>query len=971
MNVWYNLSGDNSFTASNAPNASLDIHLTSIDKLQFRATGDFIASGSNDCVVIDNIRTAATWDEVTDPVVDWTAAPELIVSISGSLGDAMEVGQTNLITVTISNSGGPAIDVTTTLTHNGGGGFSIISSNNAAVSLAPNQSVDQTYEVVAYTEGSYVLTARATSAEVNSAPATFGLRVGSRISLFSAVVTNDIGGIVPGEVEPGETFDLIITSVNDGATTVENITNSLSVVNPVYFPSIIATNSGTYALMNVGATTSTTYRVTCSSNTPNGLQTFTVVNRTADDEWTKPFQVNVRREAIPSVSPTNLTLHVFAGEMNSGTVTVSNIGNAAGDLRVLIPSSLSAAQYVETETSAEGLYDAFGPWSLFTNWSGTKTVSLGLGFSFAPFGTAYSTFSVSQFGTITLGGSSGTATLKPFETGTAVAQSTIRYNLTGDRLIVAWGNGTGQEFQAWINANGTVLYLYQYGTWGAGTIGAVINNNNQVFTHPPGQTGRDGLLLTPTSWVTASPSSKTIGIQESQVLTLTANPSSGKSASTNIVPVTIELGGISVAVQVTVVVHTGTPTLGVSIVPNPLTFSGPAGVRTRTTATITNTGNVAVSYTLRDSGLKSASYTVMTNQSDFGSPGVYPLSGSDLDTRSVDIGFPVTFFGSVYTNLIVGLDGTLTLGTQKIIPFSASLTTNSGSSIRYSTNLQKTEFTVSWNQMIQPGGADKQTFHAMLYRETGEILFYYDQLLGNWTNGAIKLVGDASTVKGSLINAETVSLVTNIVKTVIMEPDPDIPGWYRIVGTNYMTNVVTTVYNANRQSLTFIPGKPQVISVSPLSGELPVGGSAELTVTGDARSLTAGGSNPVTVSTTFDAVLKALYQSANKTNASVSTVTFSATNSVETAYASPLVRAAMWGSDNPVVDSTLNADGSRTLSWPEPTGDDLSRTYTVWYTTNLSEDWIFVDTVKNDTIYLDDDSVRMAESVIFYRVTVQ
>jgi hypothetical protein len=79
----------------------------------------------------------------------------------------------------------------------------------------------------------------------------------------------------------------------------------------------------------------------------------------------------------------------------------------------------------------------------------------------------------------------------------------------------------------------------------------------------------------------------------------------------------------------------------------------------------------------------------------------------------------------------------------------------------------------------------------------------------------------------------------------------------------------------------------------------------------------------------------------------------------------------MWGSDNPVVDSTLNADGSRTLSWPEPTGDDLSRTYTVWYTTNLSEDWIFVDTVKNDTIYLDDDSVRMAESVIFYRVTVQ
>ena len=97
-------------------------------------------------------------------------------------------------------------------------------------------------------------------------------------------------------------------------------------------------------------------------------------------------------------------------------------------------------------------------------------------------------------------------------------------------------------------------------------------------------------------------------------------------------------------------------------------------------------------------------------------------------------------------------------------------------------------------------------------------------------------------------------------------------------------------------------------------------------------------------------------------------VSFNALNSLESTIATPAVRAAMWGSDNPVVSSVLNADGSRMLSWPAP-ADTLSRTYTVWFTTRLTSPWQLLAEVKNFTEYVDDQ--HNDEPVIFYRVTVQ
>jgi hypothetical protein len=976
MSAWYDLSGGNTFNPSDSPDATTAINLATIDDLVFWATGDFIATASNKCVVVDNIRTAATWDEVTKKPANLLRPPEFAVSISDSLGGGMSAGQTNEISVTIYNSGSAATEAVSTLVHNGGAGLSIISSNNAAVPINAGGSVVQTFSVKANTNGPYVLTAQAYEGGVtNGAPATFDLFVGSRVSFYSYVLTNETGvvNMFPGEAEPGETFDLIITSINDGGLLVTGITNSLTPANSSFFPSVLATNSNTYALLNNGDTTSTTYRVTCAASTPDGLKTFTVINRTAGDIWADQLQIDVRRDAVLSVSPGALTLNVFSGEMNSGSVTLTNAGNDSADYTVVFPTPFPGSIYAATETRDEDRYPFLpgADFDVFTSWSGTQTTEMDIGFSFAPFGVAYTRFSVSQTGTVTLKTAGGTtATLKPFETATLSAQSTMRYKMINGRLMLAWGNGTGQEFQAWINANGTVLYLYEYGTWGLGTIGSVTAGNTQTFSHTPGQTGRDGLLLTAAQWVSAS--GGTIGAQTSQPLTFTADAREIQSASNVVFTATIYGGSTPQTVSVTVNVS-ATASPGITI--SPLSFSGPAGSITHTNMTLTNTGNVALNYILTDSGLESAGYT-MDKFTPFPWNSIpptseYVLDAATLDTLPVAIGFPFTFFGSVYTNLTVGVDGTLTLGTnQVIVPFSASLTTNSSSSIRAKTNDEKTEFTVIWEGMLPPGGGDNQTFQAVLYRDTGVIRFNYDQLTGNWPDGVIYLDKDinaSGSVTGTLSNNET-TVTSNVVTTTTTYTTNAATGFVTGTKTDTTNTVVSYADDANRQSIQFIPGKQHIISATPRSGTIPVGSASLIDVIGNAKTLIGGGTNPVVASTSFKFDVTGATHSWSTSR--VSTVTFTATNSVDGTYppVTQAMAAAMWGAEEPLVSSVQNSGGSRTLSWPGA-GDGLSRIYTIEYTTSLSKDWIPLAVRTNTTSYVDTENND--EPVIFYRVTVQ
>jgi hypothetical protein len=250
----------------------------------------------------------------------------------------------------------------------------------------------------------------------------------------------------------------------------------------------------------------------------------------------------------------------------------------------------------------------------------------------------------------------------------------------------------------------------------------------------------------------------------------------------------------------------------------------------------------------------------------------------------------------------------------------------------------------------------------------GVVRFNYKQLGSGWSNGVIRLSDTSGSVYGTLSNASTTVTTTTITPIYSNEVEVITIGNYTVTVTNSVkigatTNVVTTYKaTANNQSLEFTPGQRRIISASPVTGTIPAGGTADILITGDARSLTGGGGNDVINSTTLT-----FNYSGQSNNVDV---TFIATNSTETAYAalSPLAQADMWGTPDPVVNSRQNADGSRTLSWP-PADDGLPRTYTVWYTTSLSSSWIPLTTIVNGTGYL--DSAHSGVPVIFYKVTVE
>lgn len=68
MTVWYDASGSNYFDESSPAISDLPVYLTSIDKLQVQATGEFRPEGTACFAALDNIRTASSWEEMIQPV---------------------------------------------------------------------------------------------------------------------------------------------------------------------------------------------------------------------------------------------------------------------------------------------------------------------------------------------------------------------------------------------------------------------------------------------------------------------------------------------------------------------------------------------------------------------------------------------------------------------------------------------------------------------------------------------------------------------------------------------------------------------------------------------------------------------------------------------------------------------------------------------------------------------------------------
>ncbi|MFA6174155.1 MAG: hypothetical protein WC701_10800, partial [Kiritimatiellales bacterium] len=995
LKVWYGLNGSNP-TDYASPSFTTNITLTSITNLRFQATGDFRPAGSTDYADVDNIRHIAStsaggvaWSNITESVANLALPPVLNLLVTDSLSGSMEIGETNTVTVVISNTGGsPASSASSTL--NGASSFSV-TSNNTAVTLEAGTSITNTYVMIANANGSYDLTIQAISTETNSAATNLSIVVGSQISYLTNSIASVSGGTVPGNYVPGETINITVVSTNDGAKTVTNIINTLS-ANPAYFT--ITPASAIYPTMDVGRSASTTYTVVISNATPAGIYTFSVTNQAGSQSWAGSFTLPVFVGAKPSVTNA-LLIEVSAGETATKQLILNNSGNAGTSFSLSDDGSWPLSYLVTTNNAvAMESFAWFGELpdtnAMFTDWTDTGSSPMNFGFNFRLYETVYTNFSVSTYGAIVLtntvlGANAagilplGTASvIAPFWTGTAVNTNSVRFRqYTNDHLVVSWGFNTGSEFQAMLYTNGNIRYLYQavprtsVAAVGVQDAESSLNAENYIAD----SSSRANILLTPkrNSWVTYSPISGMVPGLGGSTVTFTAN-AAGQTAGTTTFNVLVTWGdGTTSTVAVTVRVIQSTP--GLTANPSPADFSGPAGFITRTNVFLVNTGNVALAYTITDSGARTNGYNWAAN--NFQWQTVIPVDANVLTwtagtngnfSQAVPIGFPFPFFGTLYTQLAIGVNGWLTFGESRFIaPYWGDLSLDGNASIAYAGN--GNQMVVTWANMSQTGGGSDQTFQAILSRD-GSIRFQYNNLSGSnvWPYTTIGLQDDTTQTSATLSNvtttvSNTVYTYSNKVTVVTNSPFAEINPGLVITNTQQIvtgTNYVPVYKNdISSQAILFVPAKRIVITASPLSGTIAAGETNTVTLTGDARSLTLGGTNAVTNSTVFNISYTG--------GSTLLPATFIATNSVQTAYSAQMA-AWLAGTDLFVTDISQSANGSRTITWPAAS-DRLSRTYKVWYTLDLMQSFQWLATVQNGTGYV--DAVHTNEPAVFYKVTVE
>jgi hypothetical protein len=804
----------------------------------------------------------------------------------------------------------------------------------------------------------------------------------------------------PGYYEPGEVFQVTVPSINNGAITVTNIAHTLTPAQPAYFNVTAVSNAANYNSMAVGTVTSTTYEVTVL-NPPHGTHTFGADNTAnGSGPWSGLFTIDVFNQAVPS-APATLTINVPAGGTSTAYLVLTNAGNKSTTFTLSNNGAWPVSYSVQTQTASlvsfNPIFDSPNTNDTFVNWSGNSTVPMNMGFNFPLYGTNYNTFSVSRYGAISFGTTTGANTntpfalpsgtspvVAPFWGSTLLATNSIRYTKQySDKLVVAWGNRTGAEFQTWIYTNGNIRYLYQQTLWGDGAIGVQSGSSSQTIDYTPGN-GSETVLLTPQAypWVIAAPTNGTLNALNSQSVTFTAN-ASGQSTGTTVFTSFVSWGdGTTGAVVVTVNVNSSSPGLQS---PPEVEFKGLAGYRASTNMLLVNTGDVALAYTITDVGAQSGGYK-WTNTTfnwdnshwDANSVDAVALLDGDDKTGWLPIGFDFPFYGNVYTQFLIDVNAGVVLSLSQpvvLVPF-MGVALDSNAKIRYSGNAN--QLVVTWENVRLAGGGNDQTFQVILFKD-GTIRFQYQTLSGSnaWPTALIGLVDTPRATAATLVyfgtaeNPGTAMYTINYVTvtnwqrwdgaiTNIPLPDYDI----EVITTNGTNVVITYNETVTDQAIVFTPGQPVIITVDPVSGTLPVGGSALVNIYGDARGLTSG-TNSATTNTQFNIVYT------GGTNAV--DVRFRATNSVENVFADSNnngysdLNELMFGSAG-VVDVIQNPDGSRIISWPKAI-DNLSRTYTVWYSTNLMSNWIWLADIPNGTSCTDADHANVP--VIYYKVTVQ
>lgn len=1028
LSVWYNLNGDVSSFSESAPATNITTSLSSFDSLRFQATGDIRATASTNYVAIDLLRTANSWTDIL--IADPAAPPSLHLQMTDSLSGAMEVGETNKISVVIRNVGGLASNVTSALSHDGSASSFTVTSNVSVQVLWPGESMTNTFDAVANTNGSYLFTATGLIGGVAKTSTNLEIVVGSQISYLSNSIAEVSGGMLPGTNEPSEIVDITVFSTNNGARPVSNVVNSIS-ANPAYF-SISNLTSSSYLSMPVGASTSTIYRVVISPAATNGTYWFSVANQSGSQVWTTNFALNVFSQGIPSVSPTSITMNVLPGaEATNTQVTVTNAGNKELTFNITDNASWGVSYVATTGSSAYEFVETANANAIKLNDPDTNSVNIeaatdgvsgsqSIGFGFPLNGVVYSNFYVTADGYIGLSNTTNVPAksldrkafpaavtdplIAPFWGALNCPSGSVRVIRQYDYLVVSYVGVSKSiteanlQFQAALYTNGAVEFRYKNiagvtNSSGVTNVTIGIQSSAGSYTNLSFTPGNNTQLkLTPqsTRWVSYSPSQNvTVGPQSSQIITFIAN-AAGKPAgtSTNFNAIFNWSTGGSNVVAVTVNVTNAAPVYSAV---SSLSFTGAAGQVTLAPFVISNIGAGSLTFSISNAASASAGF-ITTNPSyswiDISPVGV----GKDIDlidpdpspyitaedegsSAMIPIGFAFPFYGGSYTQLSVSANGAVRFDTagrirvlqniassksvmpaQMLAPYWGELEKDANATLKYHANADR--FVITWENFRQygVGGGSNLTFQAII-TPAGDITFQYKKLEGApWPGTIIGLRDTADRTPTASILQTNDWTVTNSTYS----------------GTIY-TQYVGVVSNRVVQ---FQPKQIQVIRYTPASGSIAAGSNAVITIIGDASNQSIGTTNSST-----NATLSITHNATNMPSPTSLAVTFTATNSQETVFARASALADDSDGDGVTDDAeriagtdpqsagsvfTVSTAAGRVLSWPSAEG----RTYTVWYTLDLTIPFETLPGASGLGINLFTDTAHTDAAVIYYKVTV-
>lgn len=762
---------------------------------------------------------------------------------------------------------------------------------------------------------------------------------------------------------------------------------------------------------------------------------------------------------------TNVTVVDLVITNNSGApLTFDLSDNAVWDVFYTVNTNASR----DNKTASTGI-DLMDPdaTTVLTALNDGYSSALPIGFPFKLYGQTFSNFFVSAEGAIGLGDTAGyigkksTSSLPqgtqpiiaPYWANLTTTGNSIKYRTSSSGLVITYndikqegiGGGTGMAFQTILYTNGQIRIQYSTVN-GTLTDRAACGIQYGEFSTQTGLIPVSGkaALLTPVEdkWITWSPSGTiTVPANGTVVVRATVNSAGRPAGTVQEFSLFFNWGaGVFTEVPFYVEVEQQKPSIALST--NRIAFSGLAGEKvTDTSLVISNNGNVAVNFTLEDSASDATTYNgAVSNRmsgwnnltaaiiSNWIKPDANRFTTAEDEGFSplIDIGFEFPFYGSVYTQLSVGVNGGISLGTATrmsaagdfstvrsdvpdrfIAPYWGDLVLVANSNIRVKG--EGDHFVVSWNNMKQHGvpAGTNLSFQAILHK-TGEIEFLYKEINGSrWSNTPIGLRNYAERVPVEMTETIYVPASTNLVWNEDTETwDPVVTpesteiktslfSGVQSVSTNLFMGVTDTYITTNQiggttntlvrmnrvsgitnRSIKYIKGKPPVITFEPASGTLPIGSSTNIFITGNAALQTPGGTNSLT------SITKLLIEYASLSKAAE--VQFTVSNSVETVMATSLAAGIMdtdgdgipddeerlAGTDPLDPDSmfTVSTDSrTRTLNWGKAEG----RFYNVWYTTSLGEDFKPHPDATHIQAEWFTDELNKDEPVVFYKVTVE